>query len=217
MNTQPILIVSCGPGAPEYITEVARQAVSQAELLVGAARLLAMFPEGTAQRCSISANISAALDAIDTAYLHQKVVVLVTGDAGLHSFARSIIRRFGRTHCQIISGISSVQVAFARLGLEWTNAHIISAHGTTPYVIDESLATEERIAILGGGKASWTEIESIIEKCRATHIAFLCENLTLDNERVIALEEKRLSTLQPASLSIILLVSRVCLPFDVEV
>jgi precorrin-6B methylase 1 len=65
----------------------------------------------------------------------------------------------------------------------------------------------ERIAILSGGKASWTWIENIIEKCRATHAAFLCENLTLDNERVIALEEKPLSTMQAASLSIILLVS----------
>ena len=205
MDTKTILIVSCGPGAPEYLTDTARQAVSQAELLVGATRLFALFPESTAQRCSVSANINAALDTIETAYPHQQVVVLVTGDAGLHSLARSIIQRFGRMHCQIISGISSVQVAFARLGLEWTNAHIISAHGTTPNVTDECLA--ERIAILSGGKTSWTWIENIIEKCRATHAAFLCENLTLDNERVIALEEKRLSSLQPASLSIILLVN----------
>jgi cobalt-precorrin-7 (C5)-methyltransferase len=207
MDTKPILIVSCGPGAPEYLTDTARQAVSQAEWLIGAARLLAMFPESTAQRCLVSADLNAALDTIETTYPHKQVVVLVTGDAGLHSFARSIIQRFGRRHCQIISGISSVQVAFARLGLEWTNAHIISAHGTTPYVTDESLAIEERIAILGGGKASWIWIENLIEKCRATHTAFLCENLTLDNERVIALEEKRLSTLQPASLSLILLIS----------
>jgi len=205
MNKQPILIVSCGPGAPEYLTETAREAVSQAELLVGATRLLALFPDSTAQRCPVSADLKAALETIETAYPEQKVVVLVTGDAGLHSFARTIIKRFGQTHCQIISGISSVQVAFARLGLEWTNALIISAHGTTPSVTDESLAT--RIAILGGGKASWTAIENIIEKCRATHAAFLCENLTLDNERVIALEDKRLSTLQPASLSIIVLVN----------
>jgi len=206
MDTKPILIVSCGPGAPEYLTEAARQAVSQAELLVGAIRLFALFPESTAQRCSVSADLNAALDTIETAYSHQQVVVLVTGDAGLHSFARTIIQRFGRKHCKIISGISSVQVAFARLGLEWTNALTISAHGITPDVTDDSLAIEERIAILGGGKASWTAIENIIEKCRVTHAAFLCENLTLDNERVIALEEK-LSTMQPASLSIILLIS----------
>jgi cobalt-precorrin-7 (C5)-methyltransferase len=207
MDTKPILIVSCGPGAPEYITEAARQAVNQAELLVGATRLFALFPESTAQRCSVSADLNAALDTIEAAYPHQQVVVLVTGDAGLHSFARTMIQRFGRQQCKIISGISSVQMAFARLGLEWTNALIISAHGTTPDVTDESLATEERIAILGGGRASWTAIENIIEKCRATHAAFLCENLTLDNERVIALEEKRLSAMQPASLSIILLIS----------
>jgi cobalt-precorrin-7 (C5)-methyltransferase len=207
MDTKPILIVSCGPGAPEYITEAARQAVNQAELLVGATRLFALFPESTAQRCSVSADLNAALDTIEAAYPHQQVVVLVTGDAGLHSFARTMIQRFDRQQCKIISGISSVQMAFARLGLEWTNALIISAHGTTPDVTDESLATEERIAILGGGRASWTAIENIIEKCRATHAAFLCENLTLDNERVIALEEKRLSAMQPASLSIILLIS----------
>jgi cobalt-precorrin-7 (C5)-methyltransferase len=207
MNKQPILIVSCGPGAPEYLTETARQAVNQAELLVGATRLLALFPEATAQRYPVKADLNTALDNIETAYPKQKIVVLVTGDAGLHSFAKTIIQRFGRTHCQIISGISSIQVAFARLGLEWTNAHIISAHGTTPDVNHERLATEERIAILGGGKASWAIIENIIEKCRPTHAAFLCENLTLENERVIALEDKALSSLEPASLSIIVLVS----------
>jgi len=207
MDTKPIKIVSCGPGAPEYLTQAARQAVSQAELLVGATRLFALFPEATAQRYSVTANLGAALETIETAYPHQQVVVLVTGDAGLHSLARTIIQRFGPTHCQIISGISSVQIAFARLGLEWTNAHIISAHGTIPDVTDKNLATEERIAILGGGKTSWTAIESIINKCRTTHAAFLCENLTLENERVRTLKEQRLSAMQPASLSIILLIS----------
>lgn len=207
MDTKPILIVSCGPGAPEYLTEAARKAVNQADLLVGATRLFALFPNSTAQRCSINADLSVALETIEKAYSHQQVVVLVTGDAGLHSFAKTLIQRVGRQQCQIISGISSVQIACARLGVEWANAYIISAHGNTPEVTDENLTTKACIAILGGGQISWIAIENIIEKCRATHAAFLCENLTLNNERVIALEEKRLSTIQPASLSIILLIN----------
>ncbi|MGA2035789.1 MAG: SAM-dependent methyltransferase, partial [Thermoguttaceae bacterium] len=52
MNLPPLVIVGCGPGAPEYLTDAARQAVAQAEVLVGSARLLALFPDGKSRHTS---------------------------------------------------------------------------------------------------------------------------------------------------------------------
>ncbi len=203
-----ITIISCGPGALEYLTEAAHQAVAQAEILIGAKRLLAMFPQSNAQCHPVGANISAVLEVITQYVKYRKIAVLVTGDAGLHSLATLVIQAFGNEHCQIIPGVSSVQVAFARLGLEWINAHVISAHGVIPKMPIESLQYYERIAILGGGKTTLHWVSQAVTALGRTHKGFICQNLTLSNEVVVECTNDRLNNLQSGDLTIIILVKK---------
>ena len=118
VKANPITIVGCGPGSPELVTPAARRAVEQAEVLLGAARLLALFAASAAERVVVDAHATRAPDEI-AARRDRRVVVLVSGDPGLFSLAAPLLRRFGRDACEIIPGISSLQVACARLGLGW--------------------------------------------------------------------------------------------------
>ena len=211
-----ITIVSCGPGALSYVTEAAYHAVAHAEVLVGAPRLLAMFPQSTAQPYAVGADIAAVLDIIEEQAKQYKVAVLVTGDAGLHSLATHVIRRFGRQHCHIIPGISSVQVAFAKLGLEWINAYVVSAHGVMPQLTCESLQYYERIAILGGGKKTLPWVSQAVHALKNTHTSFICQNLTLPNEMVAECSESNLKNLQSSDLTIIVLVKKALLETHLE-
>ena len=52
----PIVIVGCGPGSPEYLTAAAIRAVQEAEVLVGAQRLLDLFPEHPGERILMEAH-----------------------------------------------------------------------------------------------------------------------------------------------------------------
>jgi len=65
----------------------------------------------------VSAEIGEVLDHIDMRAYRQRIAVLVTGDPGLFSLAKPVIERFGRTRCRVIPGVSSVQTAFARIGV----------------------------------------------------------------------------------------------------
>ncbi len=133
VNPAKLWIVGCGPGSVRYVTDAAHEAAAGADVLVGGKRLLALFPDGSAERISVGANIGAVMEQIVARRAAgQRVVVLVGGDPGLHSLAQNVIRLVGRPCCEVVPAVSSVQVAFARLGMDWSDARILSAHGRIP-------------------------------------------------------------------------------------
>ena len=115
----PLVIAGCGPGAVDYVTPVVLRAVERADVLVGASRLLDLFPSCRGEKIAVGADIEKVLNEIEAHRCNKRVVILVTGDPGLCSLARPVLSRFGPEACEVIPGISSVQVAFARIGLDW--------------------------------------------------------------------------------------------------
>jgi cobalt-precorrin-7 (C5)-methyltransferase len=182
MAMKSITIVGCGPGAIEYVTPAALSAIRQARVLVGARRLLDQFPEVEAERIIVGADVPCALDAMSRHVGTLPIAVLVTGDPGLCSLARPVLRRFGP--CRVIAGISSVQAAFASVGEDWLGARILSAHDRIPDLDPATLATEPKIALLAGNPATAAWVRELSAALAATHTLTLCENLTLENESV---------------------------------
>lgn len=184
MEIKPITIVGCGPGGIGFVPPIAREAIAAANVLVGAGRLLDSFPEPAAERIAVGANISLVLDEISTRLDRPPVVVLVTGDPGLCSLARPVIRRFGLDRCRVIPGISSVQAAFAALGSDWLGARVLSAHDSPPDTPFETLAAEDKLAVLAGNRLHLPWLESLVAALLPTHEIFACEDLTLPQESV---------------------------------
>jgi cobalt-precorrin-7 (C5)-methyltransferase len=208
-----IMIVGCGPGSPQYVTEAARQVVARADVLVGSKRLLELFPSGPAERIAVDADIAAVLDTIaELRTAGERIAVLVSGDPGLFSLAQNVVRRFGRDQCDVIPAVSSVQVAFARLGLDWADARILSAHAATPEVTEDSLRQMDKWAILAGTKEALHWAASAARAVEASHAVMLCENLTLDSECIREVTPTQLALIDAASLSIVLLIRRSLLP-----
>jgi precorrin-6y C5,15-methyltransferase (decarboxylating) CbiE subunit len=193
VTTPNIVICGCGPGSPELLTPLARGAVAQAEVLVGSPRLLKLFSESAAARVPVGADVEKALTQIE-ASRSKRVVVLVSGDPCLCSLAQPVLKRFGRETCEVIPGISSVQVAFARLGLDYLNARILSAH--------------RALAILAGHAQAPAWIADLSERIGAPRQLFLCENLTLENERVRELTSAELRKADVSSLAIVVVVKK---------
>ena len=80
---------------------------------------------------------------------------------------------------EVVPAVSSVQVAFARLGLDWADARILSAHGRTPSDHGAmNLAEADKIAILAGTKEAIRWSAGMAAALEASHAAFLGENLT---------------------------------------
>ena len=116
----------------EGITPVALAHISAADVVIGARRTLALFAETFAANVTqhdIAQGLSKVPAWITEAQADGlNVVVLATGDPLCHGIGRYLISKLGHEQCEVIPNVSTLQLAFARLGLAWQDAVIASAH-----------------------------------------------------------------------------------------
>lgn len=205
-KTRNIVIVGCGPGSAEYVSPMARNAIADASLLIGSRRLLELFGECHCEKVTVNADIEKALDKIAEKRESGKIAVLVSGDPGLCSLAKPVVRRFGRENCKIIPGVSSLQLAFASVGLDWLDAKIITAHASEPEVDIDAIAEEPKIAVLGGNQKSMEWIFKLAKRLSGDRKIFLCENLSLPEEKIEQVTLKEFHNCRPSSMTIVLLI-----------
>lgn len=122
--------------AGDDLSQQARSLLARADLVVGGERHLAYATEqGSARQLRLNGNVDAALDGI--AAEDGRVCVLASGDPGFFGIVRALGARFGPEHLEVHPAPSSVSLAFARLGLSWDDAVVVSAHGRP---LDEAVA-----------------------------------------------------------------------------
>jgi precorrin-6B C5,15-methyltransferase / cobalt-precorrin-6B C5,C15-methyltransferase len=124
-----IAVVGVLGGVP-YGAEAAR-ALATADVVVGSPRQLdeATVPPG-AQAVALRGGLDAVLASVDErAAAGARVCVLASGDPGFFGIVRALGARVGPDRLAVHPAPSSVAVAFARLGLTWDDAVVVSAHG----------------------------------------------------------------------------------------
>ncbi|MFI5795635.1 precorrin-6y C5,15-methyltransferase (decarboxylating) subunit CbiE [Streptomyces sp. NPDC051677] len=149
-----------GTGAP-----VPSDAVSGAELVVGGRRHLDAVPlPATADRIVLG-PLAPALDAIEE-YVgkDRRVVVLASGDPGFFGIVRALAERFGPARLDVRPGVSSVAAAFARLGLTWDDAVVVSAHGRDPRTAVNVCRAHPKVAVLTGPGAGPAELGAALAR-----------------------------------------------------
>ena len=179
----------------------------KADVLIVSKRLKDLFPESAARRIDSGTDVEGTLDAIAAHRdAGRQVVVLATGDPGIASLAQPVLRRFGRENCEVIPGISSVQVAFARLGLDWQDARILSAHNADPEATAADLGEADKIAILGGRPGALGWAASLIPQLGGKRRVFLCEDLTLPGEKIREVRADELTAIPVSTRAIIVII-----------
>ncbi len=128
----PAYIIGVLDNGPDGVSPAALAHIARADLVIGARRTLALFEEifaPQAQQRELGEGLTKVPQWIEAAQAEsQKVAVLATGDPLCHGIGRYLIGKLGSSHCEVIPNVSTLQLAFARLGLAWQNAAICSAH-----------------------------------------------------------------------------------------
>ncbi|SEC73366.1 precorrin-6Y C5,15-methyltransferase (decarboxylating) [Streptomyces sp. 2231.1] len=149
-----ITVVGTGTGAP-----VPDGVLDRAALVVGGRRHLdaAALPEG-AERVVLG-PLAPALDTI-AGYVGKElpVVVLASGDPGFFGIVRALAERFGAGALDVRPGVSSVAAAFARIGLPWDDAVVVSAHGRDLRTAVNLCRARPKVAVLTGPGAGPAEL-----------------------------------------------------------
>ncbi|MFC8373591.1 precorrin-6y C5,15-methyltransferase (decarboxylating) subunit CbiE [Streptomyces sp. NPDC057239] len=149
-----ITVVGTGTGEP-----VDAQVTAGAELVVGGRRHLdaVRLPEG-AERIVLG-PLAPALDTIGKYVAEERpVVVLASGDPGFFGIVRALAERFGPERLDVRPGVSSVAAAFARTGLTWDDAVVVSAHGRDPRTAVNLCRAHPKVAVLTGPGAGPAEL-----------------------------------------------------------
>ena len=177
-------------------------------MVLGPNRLLALFPDHAGHQALLPPAVDPAIEVVTEHAKQGVVAVLVSGDPGMFSLATPLVAHFGRATCRLIPGISSLTVAFARLGLSLPDARIVSAHGRIPDLSVDELSHSEKIAIFGGTKDATAWVAGVAQALSPTHTLFVCENLTLADESVRELTAEELLAEELPSLTLMILVER---------
>ncbi|MFF6637556.1 precorrin-6y C5,15-methyltransferase (decarboxylating) subunit CbiE [Streptomyces althioticus] len=149
-----ITVVGTGTGAPVGVPEVGKAA-----LVVGGRRHLDAVdvPEG-AERVVLG-PLAPALDTVARYVARERpVVVLASGDPGFFGIVRALAERFGPERLDVRPGVSSVAAAFARAGLPWDDAVVVSAHGRDPRTAVNVCRARPKVAVLTGPGAGPAEL-----------------------------------------------------------
>ncbi|WP_328441308.1 precorrin-6y C5,15-methyltransferase (decarboxylating) subunit CbiE [Streptomyces sp. NBC_00444] len=149
-----ITVVGTGTGAPPP-----EDILGAAELVVGGRRHLdaVRLPSGAEQ--VVLGPLAPALDRIEAYVAKQApVVVLASGDPGFFGIVRVLAERFGAGLLDIRPGVSSVAAAFARAGLTWDDAVVVSAHGREVRTAVNVCRAHAKVAVLTGPGAGPAEL-----------------------------------------------------------
>jgi precorrin-6Y C5,15-methyltransferase (decarboxylating) len=111
----------------------AQEALDAATVLVGSKRQLAVVAgrhQNTIEHLELRGPLPALFETIGRrADDGQRVCVLASGDPGFFGIVGALSEHFGRHRLVVHPAPSSVGLAFARLGLPWDDATVVSAHG----------------------------------------------------------------------------------------
>jgi precorrin-6Y C5,15-methyltransferase (decarboxylating) len=196
-----VAIVGTGMGSSGTLTADAKMALAEAEVLIGAARLLNALPES---RCSSRHTAVLAEDilAIISRNRDKRICVLMSGDVGFYSGAKKLVGAL--PEAELIPGVSCVQYFAALLKRPWEDWKLVSAHGKACDAVAPVRDHAETFFLTGG---EWT-VRTI---CLALSAAGLghCpvtvgENLGGDSQRIRTDTAEMFSQADHAPLSVML-------------
>ena len=177
-----IHIIGTGMDGDRTLTLEARRAIEQAELLIGAQRMLKPFEAlKKPMLCCYDGRKTAALIA-DSEY--SEIAVLVSGDGGFYSAAGTLLPLLREYRTELISGISTPVYLCAKAGLPWSDMRFVSLHGTDAPFVRMICANRYTFLLLGGRVTPADVCRRLCEYGRGEVRVVIGENLSSPKEAV---------------------------------
>ncbi len=180
-----VTVIGCDgrPLGPE-----ATQALATARLVIGAPRHLAAVPNTPIPPQTERQEIKRLDDILDTIDARSgEVAVLASGDPGFFGIVRALRAR--GIEPSVIPATSSVTLAFARLGLDWDDALVVSAHGRDPRHPLAAALAHPKAAILTAPQTA-TARDLGAELLAAGKKVYVAERLGTPQERITDLADE---------------------------
>jgi precorrin-6Y C5,15-methyltransferase (decarboxylating) len=180
-----VTVIGIGDDGCASLTSRAASAVARAQVLVGGERHLAFFPQFTGETITLKGGLASALERVVALADEHQVCLLASGDPLFFGIGALVARRLGAEHVDFVPAPSSVQWAFARTGIAWEDAEVVSVHGRSAQGFVTRLRRAAKAAVLTDGENSPQRLATrLLEHGDGAWTAWVCERLAGPDERV---------------------------------
>lgn len=210
-------IAGIGPGNDSLMTKEVLEAISNADVIFGAKRMLeAVNSKAEKYPYYRKDEILPVLsDIASNRFKDTNAVILFSGDTGFFSGGIKLfdsLRDDDRFKVNILPGISSLSLLSARIGTDWQDAGIISMHGVNkeewiPLFVD-SVKHKEKTFFITSGVADINIIGDLLKENTEDYDIYLGYQLSYEDEKVMKLSPQECTCLEEKGLYAGLVVSK---------
>ncbi|MDV2989740.1 MAG: precorrin-6y C5,15-methyltransferase (decarboxylating) subunit CbiE [Dehalogenimonas sp.] len=193
-------------GGRESVPPATREIIETAELLIGGARLLKMFPEIKAERLAIGHNLPEVIAAVKDNLPRRRVVVLASGDPNCYGIAKNLTGALGPDNIKIIPGISAFQLAFAAVKISWDDAVLSSVHSRPIDDIIGLVRQNQKVSLLTDRDNTPSKVAQTLIAAGIDRQVYVCQDLGTGDEQVFSgtLAEVAAAEFSPLNVMILL-------------
>lgn len=151
LNWKPqVTVVGIGPGDRAAMTGEVLEAISQADVVIGAKRMLESICDD--RKPVLDAIAPAAIaDFIHNHMEYRHFVVAMSGDVGFFSGTKKLLPLLADCDVTVLPGISSLVCLCAKLGTSYEDVVPVSAHGRDRSIVPQ-IRRRPRVFTLVGGE-----------------------------------------------------------------
>ncbi len=212
-----ISLAGIGMGSTDGMTIEVRQAIEDADILLGADRMIRGYTPGIEKKpYYTAAQILPYLSQLQkeniTADISNKiihVVILFSGDTGFYSGCAKLYRALQeaidmgeiRGQVRILPGLSSVAYLASRVGVSYEDAAVLSMHGKRLHQLGTCVKQQEKTFLLTSGRKDIEEIGRILAEAELTDCKVIAGyQLSYPEEKLLTLTPKQCMEQVDASL-----------------
>lgn len=175
-----VTLIGMGSGQPENLTLQGLAALRQADLILGARRLLAVLPAGCTENRAAAYRPDEVAELLQTSGAENAVLVY-SGDTGFYSGASSMMEKLEAlgVRARVLPGLSSIQLLAAALGRPWQGWNLVSAHGRICDPVAECMQGRPTFFLTGGSEDPATlcaqltaegfgDVQAVVGQCLGT-------------------------------------------------
>ncbi|MED4533310.1 precorrin-6y C5,15-methyltransferase (decarboxylating) subunit CbiE [Metabacillus fastidiosus] len=176
---QSIKLIGIGDNGQESLLPQYAQWIEESEVLVGGERVLAFFPNYQGEKITVKGGLKAIVERLQEE--NRPTVVLASGDPLFYGIGGYLSSKID---IEVYPYLSSVQLAFSKMGESWQDTYFVSVHGRSMKGLAQKVDGRAKIALLTDAENSPNHIaEYLLSFGMTEYKAFVAENIGGENER----------------------------------
>ncbi|TXK83474.1 precorrin-6y C5,15-methyltransferase (decarboxylating) subunit CbiE [Paenibacillus sp. N3.4] len=178
--SRSIKLIGIGDNGQASLLPLYVKWIRESEVLVGGERNLAFFPDYRGEKVVIKGSLTGLVSQLQNE--ERSIVILASGDPLFYGIGGYVAKKL--EGIEFYPALSSIQLAFARLGESWHDAYITSVHGRSIKGLAQRIDGKDKVVLLTDETNTPSAIAAyLLSFGMNEYRAFVAENLEGADER----------------------------------